>query len=229
MCLKGEAEGDGAPSYADDNDALQLKPACPHKAVYEVLDGRTRDEVDLFDGIKLTLLTEVCQNGVHTLESVSGNALCERAMRTLLEAHIASKPPLEWSSLFKEARISSQMHKLSEHLGEELDQLRRKGQSVMDGVRAFVASHGGRFPTRCKDAPSAEQKLAKRISNARRCLRENVRAELDQLQRKGQLLMDAVHAFVASHGGRCPAQGKDASSRRTAARKAHYEAEAQAL
>ena len=26
--------------------------------------------MDLFDGIKLTLLTEVAQNGVHTLESV---------------------------------------------------------------------------------------------------------------------------------------------------------------
>ena len=71
--------------------------------VFEKLDERTREEVDLFDGIKLTLLTEVSQNGVHTLESVSGNRLCERAMKTLLEGYIAQRPPLEWSQLFKEA------------------------------------------------------------------------------------------------------------------------------
>ncbi len=45
--------------------------------VFEKLDERTQLEVDLFDGIKLTLLTEVSQNGVHTLESVAGNALCQ--------------------------------------------------------------------------------------------------------------------------------------------------------
>ena len=33
--------------------------------IFEVLDERTQSEVDLFDGIKLTLLTEVTQNGVH--------------------------------------------------------------------------------------------------------------------------------------------------------------------
>ena len=71
--------------------------------IFEKLDERTALEVDLFDGIKLTLLTEVAQNGVHTLESVQGNALCERAMKTLLEGYIAQAPPLEWSSLFKEA------------------------------------------------------------------------------------------------------------------------------
>ena len=71
--------------------------------VFDELDRRTQKEVDLFDGIKLTLLTEVTQNGVHTLDSVSGNALCLRAMRTLLEGYIAARPPLEWSQLFKEA------------------------------------------------------------------------------------------------------------------------------
>jgi len=71
--------------------------------VFDKLDERTRSEVDLFDGVKLTLLTEVAQNGVYTMESVSGNVLCERAMRTLLEAYIAQQPPEEWSNLFKEA------------------------------------------------------------------------------------------------------------------------------
>ena len=46
--------------------------------IFEKLDERTLQEVDLFDGIKLTLLTEVTQNGVHTLESVAGNALSDR-------------------------------------------------------------------------------------------------------------------------------------------------------
>ena len=40
---------------------------------------------------------------MHTLESVAGNVLCERAMKTLLETYIAQRPPLEWSQLFKEA------------------------------------------------------------------------------------------------------------------------------
>ena len=71
--------------------------------VFERLDERTRREESLFDGVKLTLLTEVAQNGVHTLESVAGNALCERAMKTLLEGYIGQRAPLEWSQLFKEA------------------------------------------------------------------------------------------------------------------------------
>ena len=44
-------------------------------------------------GIKLTLLTEVAQNGVHALESVAGNVLCERAMKTLLEGSTAQPNP----------------------------------------------------------------------------------------------------------------------------------------
>ena len=51
------------------------------------------------------MLSEVCQNGVQTLSSVSGEGmkLCEQAMTTLLQGYVQNEPPSKWKNLFKEA------------------------------------------------------------------------------------------------------------------------------
>ena len=51
------------------------------------------------------MLSEVAQNGVHTLSSVSGERmqLVERSMTTLLQSYITNREPKEWKALFKEA------------------------------------------------------------------------------------------------------------------------------
>ena len=73
--------------------------------IWETLERRTRLEPELFASINLTLLSEVCQNGVQTLASVSGEGmeLCERAMTTLLEGYVTNEKPMDWKELFKEA------------------------------------------------------------------------------------------------------------------------------
>ena len=73
--------------------------------IIEKLDERSLAEPAAFSEVPLTLLSEVAQNGVQTLSSVSGDGmeLCEQAMTTLLQSYIAERAPSEWKSLFKEA------------------------------------------------------------------------------------------------------------------------------
>lgn len=73
--------------------------------IFETLDERSLREPDAFSDIPLTLLSEVAQNGVQTLSSVSGDGmeLCERAMTTLLEGYITEHKPSDWKRLFKDA------------------------------------------------------------------------------------------------------------------------------
>ena len=55
--------------------------------IFGTVDARSLETPEAFSEIPLTVLSEVCQNGVQTLASVSGEGmeLCERAMTTLLE------------------------------------------------------------------------------------------------------------------------------------------------
>ena len=73
--------------------------------VFETLESRSRETPDMFNTIQLTVLSEVAQNGVQTLSSVSGDKmeLCEQAMTTLLRNYIIERDPAEWKQLFKEA------------------------------------------------------------------------------------------------------------------------------
>ena len=73
--------------------------------IFDTLETRSRSKPEEFVEIKLTLLGEVCQNGVQTLSSVQGEgmALCEQAMTTLLQSYVKERQPMEWKSLFKEA------------------------------------------------------------------------------------------------------------------------------
>lgn len=56
--------------------------------IFDKLDQRSRERPGDFDGFDLTVLSQVAQNGVHTLSSVSGEKmhLVERSMTTLLQA-----------------------------------------------------------------------------------------------------------------------------------------------
>ena len=71
--------------------------------ILEVLDERSRACPADFAEVPLTILSEVAQNGVQTLSSVEGMALCERAMMTLLQGYIVQRKPIDWKTLFKEA------------------------------------------------------------------------------------------------------------------------------
>jgi len=64
-----------------------------------------RSTPEAFGEIQLTVISDVCQNGVETLASVSGEgmALASAAMTTLLQTYIAEREPVEWKKLFKEA------------------------------------------------------------------------------------------------------------------------------
>ena len=78
----------------------------------------------------------MAQNGVHTLESVAGNVLCERAMKTLLDGYIAQRPPLEWSQLFKEAANVAYMVKYM--FRESLGLAKRKFGGYIEDKANFV-------------------------------------------------------------------------------------------
>ena len=74
-------------------------------SIFLKLDERSRAHPDDFAELPLTVLSEVCQNGVQTLSSVSGEGmkLCEQAMTTLLQGYVQNEPPSKWKNLFKEA------------------------------------------------------------------------------------------------------------------------------
>lgn len=74
-------------------------------SIFEVVDHRTRTTPEAFNDLSLTVLSDVCQNGVQTLSSVSGEGmeLCEKAMTTLLQSYIKEQEPAKWKQLFKEA------------------------------------------------------------------------------------------------------------------------------
>jgi hypothetical protein len=77
-------------------------------SIFDTLDARCRSSPQDFDDWPLTVLSEVAQNGVQTLSSVTdvggkSSELCEQAMRTLLQSYISEKRPSEWRQLFKEA------------------------------------------------------------------------------------------------------------------------------
>jgi hypothetical protein len=73
--------------------------------ILQSLEDRCASHPAAFDGLPLTVLAEVCANGVQTLSSVSGEGmrLCEEAMTTLLEGYVRERPPADWKRLFKEA------------------------------------------------------------------------------------------------------------------------------
>lgn len=73
--------------------------------VLENIDSRSRETPEAFNELNLTVLSDVAQNGVETLLSVSGDGmeLCEQAMTTLLQSYISERMPIEWKKLFKEA------------------------------------------------------------------------------------------------------------------------------
>ena len=73
--------------------------------VLEKIDSRSRDTPEAFNELNLTVLSDVAQNGVETLLSVSGEGmvLCEQAMTTLLKGYISNEKPVAWKGLFKEA------------------------------------------------------------------------------------------------------------------------------
>ena len=72
--------------------------------IFEKIDERSRSTPEAFGEIQLTVISDVCQNGVETLASVSGEgmALASAAMTTLLQTYIAEREPVEWKKLFKE-------------------------------------------------------------------------------------------------------------------------------
>ena len=74
-------------------------------SIFIKLEQRVEQQPDDFAGLPLPLLSEVAQNGVATISSVSGDgmALCEQAMTTLLQGYVTSELPSKWSLLFKEA------------------------------------------------------------------------------------------------------------------------------
>ena len=74
-------------------------------SIFAKLDHRCRTLPQDFSELRLTVLSEVAQNGVHTLSSVTGERmdLCQRSMTTLLQSYIAAQPPVEWKQLFREA------------------------------------------------------------------------------------------------------------------------------
>jgi len=74
-------------------------------AIFDKLDQRSRERPDDFTGFDLTVLSQVAQNGVHTLSSVSGEKmqLVERSMTTLLQSYITNRDPKDWKALFMEA------------------------------------------------------------------------------------------------------------------------------
>ena len=73
---------------------------------------------------------------MHTLESVAGNVLCERAMKTLLETYISDKPPLEWSALFKEAANVAYMVKYM--FRESLPLTKQRFRGYIDNKANFM-------------------------------------------------------------------------------------------
>lgn len=74
-------------------------------SILDVLETRCTSEPAAFDDLPLTVLAEVCANGVQTLSSVAGEGmrLCEEAMTTLLQGYVRERPPSEWKGLFKDA------------------------------------------------------------------------------------------------------------------------------
>lgn len=60
--------------------------------IFDTLDQRCRERPDDFAGFDLTVLSQVAQNGVHTLNSVSEEKLhlVERSMTTLLQVRSKS-------------------------------------------------------------------------------------------------------------------------------------------
>ena len=73
--------------------------------IFETVDARTRATPEAFDTLSLTVLSDVCQNGVQTLSSVTGEGmeLVEKAMTTLMQSYIVEQEPAKWKELFKEA------------------------------------------------------------------------------------------------------------------------------
>lgn len=73
--------------------------------VFEKIDERSRTTPEAFGNIKLTDFSDVSQNGVETLLSVSGEGmqLAKAAMTTLLQNYISERDPSDWKRLFKEA------------------------------------------------------------------------------------------------------------------------------
>ena len=77
-------------------------------SIWDTIDRRSKEQPAEFARIPLTLLGEVCENGVQTLTSVAdvggrGAELCTRAMTTLLQTYVAERRPDDWKALFKEA------------------------------------------------------------------------------------------------------------------------------
>ena len=74
-------------------------------SIFVKLEQRVDNSPEDFAALPLPVLSEVAQNGVATISSVSGDgmALCEQAMTTLLQGYVTSEHPSQWSQLFKEA------------------------------------------------------------------------------------------------------------------------------
>lgn len=66
--------------------------------IFNKLAERTASEPELFDGLELTVLSDMSQNGVFTISTVRGDGmqLCEQAMTTLLQGYVADRQPHEW-------------------------------------------------------------------------------------------------------------------------------------
>ena len=74
-------------------------------SIFLKLQARVDEHPKDFADLPLPVLSEVAENGVHTIASVAGEGmeLCQKAMTTLLQGYVASEPPSQWKALFKEA------------------------------------------------------------------------------------------------------------------------------
>jgi hypothetical protein len=64
-------------------------------SIFETVDDRSLATPEAFNEVSLTALSDVCQNGVQTLSSVSGGGmkLVEKAMTTLMQSYIKEQDP----------------------------------------------------------------------------------------------------------------------------------------
>ena len=62
-------------------------------SIFETIDSRSQTSPEAFNEVSLTALSDVCQNGVQTLSSVSGDGmeLVEKAMTTLMQSYITEQ------------------------------------------------------------------------------------------------------------------------------------------